>query len=217
MHQNLHPTAPRSPAVGALEQCIVDMARRFRDPAVPRFDASQLVISYNGLLNNPQDHFATGGRYECAMEFLSAPGMRGGGLLNNIEFAPGFLTAFEQEGFCHRCVAVQRQVLISSKVRSQISFQSFNAFISFQPYVECILHVKILPGNQPLDLAALIPIALDDPLYATCNDPQCAARWGGSPLLRSRLHLALGKLFILNMARLGNNGVVRNRALDVFY
>ena len=33
----------------------------------------------------------------------------------------------------------------------------------------------------------------------------------------SRLHLALGKLFILNMARLGNNGVVRKRALDVFY
>ena len=82
-----------------------------------------------------------------------------------------------------RCVALQRQVLIASKVRSQISFQSFNAFISFQPYVECILHVKILPGNQPLDLAALIPIALDDPLYATCNDPQCVACWGGSPLL----------------------------------
>ena len=143
--------------------------------------------------------------------------MRGEGLLNNIEFAPGFLTNFEQEGFCQRCVVLQRQVLISSKVRSPISFQSFNVFISCQPYAECILHVKILPGNQPLDLAALLPIALNDPLYATCNDPQCASRWGGSSLLQSRLYVALGKLFILNMARLGDDGVVRKRALDVFH
>ena len=116
MHQNLHLTASRSPSVRALEQCLINMAARFRDPAVPRFDASQLVVSYNDLLNNPQDHYGTAGRYECAMEFLSAPGMRGGGILNNLEFASGFLTAIEQEGFCQRCMIHQRQVLLSHLV-----------------------------------------------------------------------------------------------------
>ena len=42
-HENLHPSVPQSAGVQALEQCLVDMARRYRDPAVPPFDPSALV------------------------------------------------------------------------------------------------------------------------------------------------------------------------------
>ena len=98
----------------------MDMARRFRDPSVQRFNPTQLVNSYNGLLNNPAHHYAIGG-YECAMEFLSAPAWRGDGILNNIEFAPGFLTTFEQQGFCPRCLAHQMQVLVSTKTELNCS------------------------------------------------------------------------------------------------
>ena len=108
-HENLHPTAPRSAALQGLEQCLVDMARRYRDPTVPPFEPSQLVVAYNGLLNNQADHFVIG-RFECAMEFLSAPGGRGGGLLNNLEFVAGFLTTFDQLGFCAQCQHHQQMV-----------------------------------------------------------------------------------------------------------
>ena len=108
-HDNLHPNAPRGAALQRLEQCLVDMARRYRDPVVPPFDPEPLVVAYNGLLNNPAHHYVIG-RYECAMEFLSAPGMRGGGLLNNIEFVAGFLTSFDQLGFCPWC-QVQQQLV----------------------------------------------------------------------------------------------------------
>ena len=77
---------------------------------MPPFDPSALVAAYNGLLLNPADHFVPGVP-ECAMEFLSMPNHRGGGLLNNIELAPGFLTTFDQQGFCPRC-GVHLQLVI---------------------------------------------------------------------------------------------------------
>ena len=43
-------------------------------------------------------------------EFLSAPGVRGDGLLNNIEFSGGFLTSFDQLGVCPRCQVHQELV-----------------------------------------------------------------------------------------------------------
>ena len=46
---------------------------------------------------------------------------RGDGILNNIEFAPGFLTTFEQQGFCPRCLAHQMQVLVSTKTELNCS------------------------------------------------------------------------------------------------
>ena len=85
------------------------MARRYWDPNVPPFAPTALVEAYNDLLNNPADRYVIG-RYECAMEFLSAPGMRGGGILNNIEFLAGFLTTFDQLGFCPVCQVHQDMV-----------------------------------------------------------------------------------------------------------
>ena len=108
-HDNLHPYAPRSDALQRLEQCLLDMATRYRDPVVPPFAPTPLVEAYNGLLINQADRYVIG-RYECAMEFLSAPGVRGGGLLNNIEFSGGFLTSFDQLGVCPRCQVHQELV-----------------------------------------------------------------------------------------------------------
>ena len=73
----------------------------------------------------------------------------------------------------------------------------------FQPYPECILHIKIHPGNQPVDLTALVPLALNSPVPCHCSNHQC-----GQFLLQCRLEIALGRLFILNLARLGDNGAV---------
>ena len=112
-HENLHPTAPRSAAVQALEQCLVDMARRYRDPNVRPFDPFALVAAYNGLLVNRAHHYLTG-QAECSMEFLSSPHHRGGGLLNNMEFMAGFLTTFDQHGFCPRCQVHQQLVIIKA-------------------------------------------------------------------------------------------------------
>ena len=88
------------------------MATRLADPSVQRFDPTELVISYNGLLHNQADHYAIG-RYECAMEFLSSPGLRGEGILNNLEFVPGFLTNYEQQGFCPRCGVLGRLLILN--------------------------------------------------------------------------------------------------------
>ena len=91
------------------------MATRLADPSIQRFDPTELVISYNGLLHNQADHYAIG-RYECAMEFLSSPGLRGEGILNNLDFVPGFLTNYEQQGFCPRCGEHQNQVLFQTRL-----------------------------------------------------------------------------------------------------
>ena len=109
----------------ALQQCLLDMSRRYRDPAVPPFDPSALVHAYNGLLNNPADHFVIGGG-ECAMEFLSCPGLRGEGLIANMEFRHGFLTDFDQVGFCPQCQS-QQHLVIYLKLAFLISYPYLSA------------------------------------------------------------------------------------------
>ena len=188
----------------------MDMTRRLHDPDAQRFDASQLVLSYNRLLDNPTDHFSIG-RPECAMEFLSCPGLRGGGILNNMEFTPGFLTSFQQDGFCPRCQRHELQVFLFNFLIYDFPFVLSHLYSSvipinlafLQPYPECILHIRIPAGRQPLDLSALTRTALSAPLHAFCNNHLC-----GTPLQHCRLQLALGRVFILNMARLGDDGVV---------
>ena len=196
--ENLNVTAPRSPACMALQQCLVDMSRRYRDPGVLPFDPSALVHAYNGLLNNPADHFSIG-RAECAMEFLSCPGLRGEGLLNNLELRHGFLTDFDQVGFCPRCQS-QQHLVIHFRLAFLISYLHLD---HFQPYLEPILHIRLPSADVPVDLRALVPIALATPLHAACTGQDC-----GRPLQQARLQIALGRVLILNMARLGDQGPV---------
>ena len=197
-HENLHPTAPRNAASHALEQCLVDMARRYQDPNVPPFDPSALVHAYNGLLGNPADHFCIG-TAECAMEFLSCPGLRGEGLINNLQFAAGFLTDYDQVGFCPQCQSQQHLVIYLT-----LAFLIFHLHLYFfQPYLEPLLHIRLPSADLPVDLRALVPIALAAPLHAACTRQDC-----GRPLQQARLQIALGRVLILNMARLGDQGPV---------
>ena len=93
-----------------LEQCLRVMALDYRDPNVAPFEPEPLVLAYNALLANPQDHFQIGAA-ECAMEFISCPGLRGEGLLKNIHFADGFFTTFIQQGYCQSCQTQQIMVI----------------------------------------------------------------------------------------------------------
>ena len=114
-HLNLHQTAARSAGGQDLEQCLRNMALDYRNPNIAPFDPELLVRTYNRLVLNSQDHFRVG-TPECAMEFLSCPGMRGGGLLNNITFADGFMTRFMQQGYCPQC-QTHRIMVIAVKLQ----------------------------------------------------------------------------------------------------
>ena len=174
------------------------MARRYHDPNVPPFDPSALVHAYNGLLNNPADNFCIG-TAECAMEFLSCPGLRGEGLINNVQFRHGFLTDFDQVGFCPRCQSQQHLVIYLA-----LAFLiSYLHLYFFQPYLEPILHIRLPSADLPVDLRALVPISLATPLHAACTSQNC-----GRPLQQARLEITLGRVLILNMARLGHHGPV---------
>ena len=83
-----------------LENTLVVMAGDFRNPAIPRFPPTALVNAYNGCLAERAQHYVGN---ECAMEFLCSPGLRGGGLLNNIGAAAGFFSTFVLRGQCTSC------------------------------------------------------------------------------------------------------------------
>ena len=73
----------------------------------------------------------------------------------------------------------------------------------FQPYLEPILHIRLPLADLPVDIGGLVPIALATPLHAACTSQDC-----GRPLQQARLQIALGRVLILNMARLGDQGPV---------
>ena len=97
----------------------MDMCQDYRNPGRPRFDTAALVNAYNACLANPLDVFSIGVQ-ECAMEFLSCPGLRGNGLLNNLLLQDGFLTTFVERGSCWSCLQPQESV-------SLILFTSFSS------------------------------------------------------------------------------------------
>ena len=99
--QHLDLTLQRDAAHLHLETTLVVMGGNYRNPAIPRFPPTVLVNAYNGCLANQAEHF---GGNECAMEFISSPGLRGGGLLNNIRAAPGFFSTFLLHGQCNSCL-----------------------------------------------------------------------------------------------------------------
>ena len=111
--QHLHPSAPRDAAHQHLEECIVEMAANYRNPAIPAFDTSALVNCYNACIANQAEWFRVGTQ-ECAREFLSCPGLRGNGLLNNLMMRPGFITTFVESAVCWGCYELQEQVNIPS-------------------------------------------------------------------------------------------------------
>ena len=120
-------------------------------------------------------------------------------MINKIQLAHGFLTDFDQVGFCPRCQSQQHQV-IYLKLAFLISYLHL---YFFQPYLEPILHIRLPSADLPVDLRALVPIALATPLHAACTSQDC-----GRPLQQARLQIALGRVLILNMARLGDQGPV---------
>ena len=61
----------------------MQMAVDYRNPAIPPFDTSALVNAYNACLGNQAESFGIDAQ-ECAMEYLSCPGLRGNGLINNL-------------------------------------------------------------------------------------------------------------------------------------
>ena len=107
--QHLHPSAPRDGPHQALEDCLVELCQDYRNPARPRFDTRVLVNAYNACLANQTDAFPIG-QQQCAQEFLSCPGLRGNGLLNNLMLQDGFLTTFVESGVCWGCRQPQELV-----------------------------------------------------------------------------------------------------------
>ena len=75
-HQHLDLTLQRDAAHLHLENTQVVMGVDYRNPAIPRFPTTVLVNAYNGCLHDRSQHFVEN---VCAMEFLSSPGLRGGG------------------------------------------------------------------------------------------------------------------------------------------
>lgn len=108
LDQHLDLTLQRDAAHLHLENTLVVMGGNYRDPAIPRFPPTVLVNAYNGCLANRAEHF---GENECAMELISSPGLRGGGLLNNIRAAPGFFSTFVLHGQCTTCLRQCQMVL----------------------------------------------------------------------------------------------------------
>ena len=75
-----------------------------------------------------------------------------------------------------------------------------------QPYPEPLLHILIMRSEQPQDLRDLVPQALASALFVSCAT--C-----GQPLEQCSLRLVLGRVFVLNLARLGTYGTVRHNIL----
>ena len=181
LDQNLDLLSPRDVAHMMLENSLVVMASDYRNPAIPRFEPTLLVNSYNACLSDPTQQYVGN---ECAMEFLSSPGQRGGGLLNNIKAAPGFLTTFVLQGACNSC---HRQCQMM--------------------YPEPVLHL-LLPSDtqdrvvhlQPL-VAPSMAVPLQNQLI--CGLPQCGTRQ-----VPATLHLQPGSVLIVNLARLGFEGLI---------
>ena len=76
-------------------------------------------------------------------------------------------------------------------------------FTILQPYPEPLLHIGITQSLQPLNLANLVPQALAAALYVACGTRGC-----GQPLQQCSLRLVLGRVLIINLARLGDYGAV---------
>lgn len=191
MDQHLHPFAPRDVPHQALEDCLVNLCQDYRNPGRPRFDTAPLINAYNATLANPLDAFSIGVQ-ECAMEYLSCPGLRGNGLLNNLLLQDGFLTTFVERGVCWGCLEPQESVsLILS-----LHFPHFN----FQAYHEPILHLLLAQGNNPVDLRRLLQPALTTPVHRTliCQQP---TPFCGTRLLPSSLRALHGQVLIVSLTR----------------
>ena len=89
----------------------MEMAGDYRNPAIPAFDTTPLIKAYNACLPNQAESFGIGVQ-ECCMEFMSCPGLRGNGLINNLRLQDGFLTTFVESGVCMGCHQLHELVII---------------------------------------------------------------------------------------------------------
>ena len=61
--------------------------------------------------DNIIEHCVHGSQRGTGLRFST--GLRSEGILNNLEFVPGFLTNYEQQGFCPRCGVLGRLLILN--------------------------------------------------------------------------------------------------------